>query len=188
MKFALLAFLAATVFLLSGCIQDQVPSACAKVAGAKLANCIYTNAVLDQNPYYCYSLSSTEQRQICMRDAANPAMKKKLQSALPSQRDAIFGDTPVAAKDELPPPPPAEEISAPSPGQECNANAGPEKDTCIKSEATSSKNIKLCESIAGMPVREACISEIAQKTKNVSSCSALTSQNDSNLCRTYSSG
>jgi hypothetical protein len=115
-------------------------------------------------------------------------MKKKLQSALPSQRDAIFGETGAAAKNETPPAPPREEATTPAAGAGCNSKAGSEKDDCIKSEAISSKDLLLCESIIGKSVREACISEIAQKTKNVSSCGVLVSQNDSNLCMAYSSG
>ena len=57
----LLAF--ALSLLLFGCTQAGIPSSCANVSVDTLSNCVYVSSVLEQNPYDCYSLQNTTQRE-----------------------------------------------------------------------------------------------------------------------------
>jgi len=178
------AIIALASLLLFGCIGDSRPSACSNVAPSKLANCIYINAVSEQNPFYCYSISDSAQRATCLKDAADPSMKKALERSLPEQRESIFNEQ--QEPEEAPPAPPSKPPAKPS--VPCDYANLTQKDSCIKDMATNKSAISNCEQIQAQTIREHCISEIAQKTKSPSSCSALTVETNRNLCNLYSQG
>ncbi len=183
------AFAAMSFFLLIvlfGCLQPSLPESCAGVAKSKLANCVYVGAVSEQNPFYCYSLSDIEQRKTCLQDAADPAMKKALQRALPSQRDAIF----ETEDNELPPTPPnVQPKPVPMlPSGSCDSADASEKDSCLVSAAISQSDMSLCGMVFDLKARQMCISDLARKTKNISACDVLEDENDQLLCRGYAKG
>ncbi|MEM2138046.1 MAG: hypothetical protein QW568_03075 [Candidatus Anstonellaceae archaeon] len=178
------AIIALASLLLFGCIGDSRPSACAGVPASKLANCVYINAVSEQNPFYCYSIPDSAQRATCLKDAADPSMKKALERSLPEQRNSIFGQP--EAPEEQPPAPPAKPPAKPS--VPCDYANLTQRDSCIKDMAANKSAISNCEQIQTQTIREHCISEIAQKTKNPSSCNALAVESNRNLCNLYSQG
>ncbi len=171
--------------LLCGCASRAVPNACQSVSQGALANCVYVNSVLEQNPYYCYSIENLEQRKTCMQDASSPTMRTALQRASPEEQKSIF----ISAQ---PPPqdysqsPPSRPPAAPQQG--CGAKAGAERDACFKAEAISTLKISTCDQIPTASARQSCISDVARKTKDIESCSALKSSEDANLCKFYAKG
>jgi hypothetical protein len=185
-KFPVFAACAFALLLIFGCIGDSTPASCAGVSPSKLPNCIYTNAISDQNPFYCYSLKNATQREICLRDASDPAMKKAYDRSLPSERDSVFGE-PAPSQEPSPPPPPPNNI-VPAPAVPCDYPNLTAKDSCLKDMASNQSSFATCERIATQSIREHCISEIAQKTKNITACNDLIVEANRNLCNAYSHG
>jgi hypothetical protein len=193
MKKHALALLALSFAFLSGCSQTSFPQQCQNVAPSLLPNCVYVNAVMDQNPFYCYSLEDHYQRQTCLKDAADPAMRSALQRALPSERDSIFApqqpEQPARApqatpeqQHEVTPAP-----SAPSPMDICNTLSGTDRDECLRSLALDSNNVTICGAVNASSVRENCIAQVARATKDPSACGSL-NQTNADLCNLYSKG
>ncbi|MCX8174695.1 MAG: hypothetical protein N3E51_00615 [Candidatus Micrarchaeota archaeon] len=187
---AIVAFL--LLFFISGCAQRTIPSACASSEPSRLANCIYNNAVTEQNPYYCYSLEDKRQREICMRDAADPNARKALLNSLASEREAIFvaqegqahskqGGNFESPEEAAPQAQAAEQSS-------CAGLIGTARDNCFKTVALESQQIAYCESISDATIRKSCISEIARKTKDIQSCKTLSQKENINLCNLYVKG
>ena len=180
LRYFTLAFLFSIMLFASGCAQTSIPAACAGLPENRLSNCIYIQAVSEQNPFYCYSISDTSQRATCMRHASDPAMKKTLQNSKASDVGGIF------AKQEEPPAPPVETIPEPQVG--CESKSGKQKDECFRTEATSKSDIHICEKVSDKAILEACISQIARKTKDLESCKALFAAANRDLCRLYAKG
>jgi len=182
--FLAVALMFLTYFFLFGCAQVSFPEVCRAVSASKMANCIYVNAVLEQNPFYCYSIEDLNQRGICMKHATDPAMRKAVQNAQAQDLDAVFAEP----KGELPPAPPAPANLTEPGNASCNSMIGVAKDNCFKTEAINSKSIVSCEKVADGSLRSACIAEVAKKTKDIESCKTLTDEESRSLCRLYAKG
>ena len=180
-----LLLLSIALIFVSGCAQNTSPSACSGVQQEKFANCIYVNAVNDQNPFYCYSLANRDWRATCMRDAAEPASRAAMQRLSPAQRDALFGAPDAANPEEkTPPPAPKPEEKPPAPTG-CDAMTGTARDYCLRSSAFNNNTIGTCEAISDSAVRENCIALIAKKTRNITSCHTLADKKNFDLCNLY---
>ena len=191
MKYPFIA-LALCLALLSifGCVQQSITSTkCAGVPQDRLANCIYTNAVDEQNPYYCYEMpkEKAEALKTCLSDASDYAKKKLLDRMVPSERDQLFVETANQT----------EPGQAQQPSEGANETApetGPivispnMTDNETFSAAVQSKQITLCESIVDASMHNSCISQVAQKTKNIPSCQTLVRVADQDLCNAYAQG
>lgn len=174
------------MLFLSGCVQESPPQSCASVPQEKFANCVYTAAVLEQNPLYCYSLPDLEKRATCMKHATDPAMRKVLQKAEPAEREAIFA---VPAANETPAPAPQQPADNPAAlARACDSFSGQEKDTCLKSAAVDSLFITVCDYVADPSTKVSCIAEVARRTKDLDSCKTLAEEESRNLCRLYAMG
>jgi len=187
----LVALILSALVLLSGCAQRTIPNACQSTPQEKLANCVYVNAVLEQNPYYCYSLTNMEQRRTCLHDAAEPAMKTALERASPPERETIFYAPPsdeqpyyVAPVSQSPQQP---EKTAVVPAQ-CDSYSGTAKDDCLFAAAIAQLDMPACSAISDSALRKSCISDVARKTKDIASCDTLASPDDANLCKLYARG
>ncbi len=186
MKYLIAAFAILLLVFSYGCTQGSVPSHCKSLPEDRLANCIYNQAVMDQNPFYCYSIANIEQRSICIGDASSPTAKATLEKAASKQRNAIFMEE--EEPQALPTPAPSTSPE-PEPQQgSCAAKSGEEKDRCFKSQAVQESDLKVCEQITDSTTRESCISEIAIKTKDLDSCKELSDGDDQNLCNLYVKG
>jgi len=151
-----------------------------------MANCIYINAVLEQNPFHCYSIEDLNQRGICMKHAADPAMRKAVQNARAQDLYLIFAQP--SPEPHTPPSPPQPPANKTEPEEGCLSKIGNEKDSCFKAEAVASKSIISCEKIADASLRSACIAEVAKSTKDLESCKTLAEEENRNLCRLYAKG
>ncbi|VVB58906.1 Uncharacterised protein [Candidatus Anstonella stagnisolia] len=179
MKYAFLALTAFFSFFLFGCIN--APSSTCPPADS---NCIYTQAVLQQDPYVCYNLPES-QREVCFKAAANPLEKKKLQG-----RQAI---APFAQ-----PQPTAQQAQAASPSlpenqtdmQKALANcpASSDSDSCFFSLAKENSAVLICDRVKSKQVRDTCISNVAISSKKPAECSLLATEDEKTLCLSFSSG
>ena len=176
-----LALACAALFLMSGCIQPSLPSQCTAVPAGKLANCIYTAAVSEQNPFYCYSIPDMEKRATCMRHSQDPSMKKALSRAEPEVREQIFANNSAVQ-------PPAEPSAPPSPTAECDSLEASYRQACISSKAMREGKVELCELLFDTSLRTSCIGSVAQKTKDIKSCDSLSDDSDVSLCKSYAKG
>ncbi|VVC01178.1 Uncharacterised protein [uncultured archaeon] len=185
----LASFLA--LLLAFGCAQQPVSStACSGVVQDRLVNCIYVNAVSEQNPYYCYEISSAmaDARKTCLADASDYAKKKALERMTPAERDMLL--VPNATS-----PAPSAAVQAPTetpaaaveeqPGAAITANM---TDNETYTAAVAGLSIKSCEPITDTTLHNSCISQIAQKTKNIASCATLALVADQDLCNAYAQG
>ncbi|MCX8194582.1 MAG: hypothetical protein N3G22_00525 [Candidatus Micrarchaeota archaeon] len=187
----ILLFVGLGIFL-SGCIQGEKPPQCASVPKEKFANCIYINAVMEQNPFYCYSLEDKEQKRVCIQDASDASKKAALERADQETRDSIFApkkpqiipvqnQTKNNTTDEIPQLPPL-------PQDPCEMAPASKKDECYWQVAMEDLNMPLCEKIKTGSFRENCIAYIALTTKNSALCQQLTNRSNIDLCRFFSSG
>jgi len=181
----------ALLLLLFGCAQGGIPSACANSPVDKLSNCIYVAAVLEQNPYDCYSLQENTQREKCLRDASDSSAKKSLEQMTPSERANIFVATPEAANasgiSSIPFLPPANEPA--------NSNASPaiitpktgvsEADSQAYVQAIAANDMSPCITITDASTRASCITQVAIRVKKLEVCSQLTQKADIDLCNLY---
>jgi hypothetical protein len=181
--------------LLYGCAQGQMPQQCAAKQGGYLANCVYVNAVMEQNPFYCYSLSVMGQRVECLTDATDPAMKKRLENLKQDERDAIFMPEsevqPASFPGQLP-------TIKPKPGQIPSGEGGyaatggtadqPSPDEALYNAAVEGNDLQLCLQISSSEAVKSCISQIARQTKRPELCKTLKDKNLSELCNLYSLG
>jgi hypothetical protein len=174
--------------LLSGCTQGGSPSVCSSGKPAMFANCVYINAVMEQNPFYCYSLEDKYQRGVCIQDASDAAKKTLLERADPATRDAIF-----AEKSATQPAPPMQENATPTeqppvvvPQEGCGSLQDAAKDNCYRALAVEKSNISTCEQVLSPVVRENCIAQEAQAVKKPEICPSLTNQSSIDLCNFYS--
>jgi len=182
--FLIVALALLASFFLFGCAQASFPEVCRSVSASKMANCIYVNAVLEQNPFHCYSIEDLNQRGTCMKHATDPAMRKAVQNAQAQDLDAIFAE-PKAEPAQAP----AASANITEPGNApCTSMTGLAKDNCFKTEAINSKSIVSCEKVADGSLRSACIAEVAKKTKDIESCKTLTDEESRSLCRLYAKG
>ena len=188
MKKVIVALAALFLVFLSGCAQTGAPADCSGVPPAKFSNCLYVKAVMEQNPFRCYSLSDLNQRAQCIKDASNQEARSSLQRALPEQRDSIFADNVAApAKENKTEPPPAEAQRSPpaAPLEQCNLLASQDRDNCLRALAVENKVIATCTGISDETVRQNCITQIAKMVKDPSICAPLGKQADRDLCNLY---
>ena len=180
-----LAFIFAAAFsfaLLLGCVQTSVPKSCAALASADAANCVYTQAVLEQNPFYCYSITDMALRSNCMRHATDPVEKKRLEN---SQRQGIAAQQPPVAPAPAVEPPPS--IPA-GPAAQCDGQNGTSRDECFKADAISSSDLLACLKVESASLKQSCVSQVALSTKDVESCVNLGDKALRDVCRTYAKG
>ena len=183
-------FLAMPLFFLAaffGCAQGG-PAECGSAPPEKLANCIYVKAVMDQNPFSCYSLEDTNQRARCIKDASDPAVRTSLQSALPEQRDSIFAEpvpSPSKANATIAPEPEPPKTAPASPLEQCNSFQPPDADQCMRAIAIESKDIAACNGVRDRTTKQNCITQVAKMVKSPAICGSLSSQDDINLCNLY---
>lgn len=173
--------LAFSFTLFFGCVQSSAPSSCSGVASEKLAECVHVQAVLEQNPFYCYSIEDKALRASCMRAATDPIAKKQLENAqrqtVPRQDSAQPAQTAAPAQQQ--------EQPAPTP---CNGMAGAQLDECIRANSVKEGNLLGCEAISDSAARKACLSQIAFSKKDVEICNSLAAGEDQDICRLYAKG
>lgn len=179
-KIALIFTVALLGILFSGCVQSSAPQACAGFAPEQLAACTYEQAVLEQNPFYCYSISDITARKECMRAASDPIVKKQLEN---SKRRGEPTRQNVTVVVEKPPTvvPPAEPLS-------CEAMNGTKKDECLRARAMNESDLFGCVKITSQSIRMACVSQVAQSTRDVELCVNLGDKELRDLCRLYAKG
>lgn len=173
-----LAILLAAALFLGGCAQARMPKECESRQGASLESCVYKQAVMAQEPFYCYSISDMEKRVRCLKDATDTAMQKKVQNLRDDEEIEIPAE----------PANPPQEPPAPPPQQNNGAVNTAEIDGSIYAVAVASNDLQLCEQIFDPKIVKSCISQIAQKTKNPELCVSLTSIELVELCNLYSLG
>lgn len=180
-RLALAAAFAFSLTLLFGCVQTSIPKSCVGVVPAQAAQCVYAQAVLEQNPFYCYTINDAALRSDCMRHATDPVEKKRLEN---SQRQGITQPpAPVPAPVvEQPPPLPAE------PATPCDAQNGAKRDECFKNAAVWAGDLLACLKIESASMRRTCVSQVALMTKDVDSCVNLADKALRDVCRTYAKG
>ena len=180
--FALIFALALLGVLFAGCVQSSAPQACAGASQGTVAACTYEQAVLEQNPFYCYSLSDMAARQTCMRDATDPVVKKQLENS--KSRGAQIAQQPatVVEAPAAPSTPPAQ------PNASCDAMNGTARDECIRAQSVADADLLGCVRISGQSAKMACVSQIAQSTRDLASCANLQDSALRDLCRTYAKG
>ena len=185
--------LLALALLLFGCAQGGIPSACAGSPVDKLANCVYVAAVLEQNPYDCYSIQNGSQKEKCLRDASDSAAKKLLEQMAPAERAKVFAALSGAAEAPgaaAPPLPPAAGPANPGNGP---TGATPQNgvsaaDSQAYSDAIAASDMSPCATISDASTRASCITQVALQVKNPSVCSQLTLKPDIDLCNLYAKG
>ncbi len=170
-----------------GCTQGGA-SECNSAPPEKLSNCIYVKAVMDQNPFYCYSLHDNSQRDTCIKGASDPNVKAELERSSPSQRNLIFeepGASPSHANATVAPVPVPPRIATASPLGQCNSFQPSDADQCMRAIAIEGNDVSACKGIQDQAIRQNCITQIAKMVKNPSICASLSSQGDINLCNLY---
>ncbi|MEM4633693.1 MAG: hypothetical protein QW275_00905 [Candidatus Anstonellaceae archaeon] len=177
--FALISF----ALFLPGCIQPAVPDACKSLQGNKFTDCIYRSAVLEQNPFLCYSIEDIDQRSICLRHATNPAMKAQVQYAMQEENKPSAKEVPDSPPTQLPP-----SETFPQEEGNCFAKSGEQRDNCLRDEALASKDLLGCEKIDSFSIRTSCIAKVAMASRNLEKCNELSDEQSRNLCRTYAKG
>lgn len=193
MKLLLPFVLVAALCALFGC-AGSVPSSCASATPDKLANCAYRAAVMEENPYYCYSIQDAEQRATCIRDVGNAEVKKKLQTATAQEQEQIFNSPSSPSQNPSQNTPAPESQPAPEVQpvvvqvSDCQNATGREKDGCIRDKAVASQDLSQCPLISDPSLRDSCISKIARMTKDLSACGSLPSEDDRALCNLYAQG
>jgi len=181
--------------LMHGCAGGQMPPACAEKSGASLANCVYVNAVLGQNPFFCYSIQDVGMRTTCLKDATDSAMKKRLENLKPSARDAIFmPESEPTQPGNLPAGKPGTGgaasggTGATAPGGGGSQAEEQSIDQSIYNAAVEANDLQLCLQIATDKTLKSCVSQIARKTKNPELCKTLKDNDLLELCNLYSLG
>jgi len=182
----------ALLLVLFGCIQGGIPAACANSSVEKLSNCIYIASVLEQNPFDCYSIKDNTQREKCLRDASDSAIKKLLEQMTPEERTKIFlaisGATNTSGIDIILPP--TNESITPDPGSAIiNSSTGvSEADSQAYVQAVAANDMVLCATITHTSTRASCITQVALRVKNPAVCSQFTLTSDFDLCNFYAKG
>jgi hypothetical protein len=177
---ALIFTVAVLGILFAGCVQTSAPQACAGIEAGKAAACVYEQAVLEQNPFYCYSIADIQLRQACMRGASDPVVKKQLEN---SKRRGGQPSQQIPAGAAKPPP------SAPTqPAASCDAMNGTAKDECIRAQSMADADLLGCVGISDQSIRMACVSQVAQSTRDVEFCVNLQDKELRDLCRLYAKG
>ena len=184
----------ALLLMLFGCTQGGMPAACANSAPDTLSNCVYVAAVLDQNPYECYSLGEDSQKEKCLRDASDSAVKKLLEQMTPEERAKVFAAISGAVDAyginvPLPPLPAAEPASlGPSPATISPPSGISEADSQAYTQAISSNSMASCATITHASTRASCITQVALQVKNPSVCGSLAQKSDIDICNLYAKG
>jgi len=131
MRYFLLILLAAAFILIYGCIQVSPPQNCAALPPEDQPGCTYYSSVMDQNPYPCYSMADMAQREVCLKDAIDPAAKKALMRVPASKAgNVLAGKTAGSATVPQPPAPQPTNATAAQPVPQESAPA-PEENATI---------------------------------------------------------
>lgn len=179
-RIALIFAFALLGIIFAGCVQTSAPQACAGFEQDKMADCIYEQAVLAQNPFYCYSIADIPARQTCMRSASDPIVKKQLEN---SKRRGVQV-TQQGASVVVPQQPQQPEPVVSS----CDSMNGTKKDECIRAQSVKDADLLGCIKISDQAIRMACVSQVAQSTRDVDSCVNLIDKELRDLCRLYAKG
>jgi len=167
--------------LFAGCVQTSAPQACAGIEAGKAAACIYEQAVLEQNPFYCYAIADIPARQECMRSASDPIVKKQLENSKRRGVQVTQQGASVVAPQQPQQPAPANQSS-------CDAMNGTKKDECLRAQSVKDADLLGCLKISDQAIRMACVSQVAQSTRDVESCVNLEDKELRDLCRLYAKG
>ena len=183
----------ALLLLLFGCAQGGIPAACANSSAGALSNCVYVAAVLEQNPYDCYSLKDSTQREKCLSDASDSAVKKLLEQMTPSERAKVFAAISGAADASgisIPILPPASEPSSPTTGPAATSppSGVSEADSQAYVRAVATTDMAICAAINDASTRASCITQVALRVKNPAICAQFTLKSDIDLCSLYAKG
>ena len=122
MRYFVIALLAAAFLLIYGCIQVSPSQQCSTLAPEAQPGCTYYLAVMDQNPYPCYSMANMAQREVCLKDAIDPAAKKALSRVPLSKAGNVLAGK-VASSTTAPSPAPAPKAANATTGTESAAKA-----------------------------------------------------------------
>ena len=184
----------AMVLLLFGCTSGGIPPACANVSVDTLSNCVYIAAVLEQNPYDCYSLKESPQREKCLRDASDSAVKKLLEQMTPAERAKVFaavsGAVDASGMDIQIPFPSANEQTTPgaNPAIAIPPSGVSEADSQAYAQAIAASDMAPCATIIDASTRASCITQVALRVKNPAVCIQFTQKSDIDLCNLYAKG
>jgi len=177
--------LAFSLALLAGCTQAQLPQSCAGLSSEGLAACIYESAVLEQNPFSCYSLPEGSLRSACLADASDSSMKKLLERLTPQERAQLLGLAAASAEapgtGALPYAPAETGQGAPEAEQPGAAGA----DSQYYGQAVESSDMAACTSISDPSMRASCITQVALQVKKPEVCNALALKADIDICNLY---
>lgn len=147
--------------------------------------CAYVEAVLAQQPSYCYAVSNMTLREKCMADSNNP--------------DAIAGASAPQSQEQAFVP----DVSMPPGGNSASGLQGPlvrgavelcmekektTRDSCTRAVAIETGNLSMCNSVLSGDIRPMCVANIAARQKKLADCGVLERISDKELCRQYSSG
>ena len=151
------------------------------------------SAVLEQNPYDCYSLKNMSQREKCLRDASDSAVRKLLEQMTPAERANVFAAISGAANASgitVPPLPPAGEPAIPENGSAAMNQSGgvSAADSQAYERAIAASDMAPCATIADSSVRASCITQVALRVKNPAVCGQFTKKADLDLCNMYAQG
>lgn len=178
MKHLLPALAAFSLLFLAGCINAPT-SSCPPAD----SNCIYSQAVLQQDPYLCYNLPES-QREACFKSATNPLEKNKLQN----RQQITPLEKPQQGQQQTQPSSPAPENKTGLELALTQCESSQDADNCFFSLAKSNSAVKICESVKSKQARNTCISNVALSTKKPAECSLLATDEEKTLCLAYSSG
>ncbi len=167
--------------LLFGCVQSSLPQACAGAAPDKMGYCIYVQATLEQNPFYCYSLQDTAARSNCIRSATDDVARKQLENSIRQGQPAS-----TQQNVSVPVAPPV--VPQPAANASCDSLSGADRDKCMLGESVHYADLLGCVKISDQAIRIACVSQVAQGTRDLSSCVNLENSTLRDICRTYAKG
>ena len=192
-QFAIPLLSLALLLLLFGCAQGGIPPVCANSSVEAMPNCVYVAAVLEQNPYNCYALTGNTQREKCLRDASDSAVKKLFEQMTPADRAKVFAAVSEAAGESgaIAPPPPPENVSAGpgSPPEIINPPSGAsDADSQAYAQAVATTDMAPCTTIIDASTRASCITQVALRVKNPTVCAQFTLKTDIDLCNLYAKG
>ncbi|MFA6328320.1 MAG: hypothetical protein WCY41_02660 [Candidatus Micrarchaeia archaeon] len=183
----------ALLLALFGCTQGGIPAACANSTMSTIANCVYTNAVLEQNPYDCYSLNNSVQKEKCLRDSSDSSAKKLLEQMTPEERAKVFAAISgaidaygingtnaisiVGGQPDSGTEPEAATVNPPAGVSEADSQA--------YTQAVAANNMAQCTTIGDTSTRSSCIVQVAQQVKAPDVCAPLSGSADFDLCNMY---
>ncbi len=144
--------------------------------------CISTQATLEQNPFYCYSLQDIAARTNCMHAATDEVARTQLENSIRQ------GGQPAQTQQNVSVPVAPPIVPQPAANGSCNSLSGADRDKCMLSESVHYADLLGCVKISDPAIRIACVSQVAQGTRDLASCVNLENGTLRDICRTYAKG